>query len=235
MDRRQLFSLAKWSCLLSVRPSSSPPPTPPLLKSMHVNFPEFWLDYSGTGAKRATTDYAVPFRPVWEHLGPLCGSNQHDHAPVKMNVLMNWLQRVRTRRKRRTTPHKFINSTTSAMTVFSKLKGLNLLVKFSLNVFFFSWVCSELTACTFYCSWLNVDGLELSCSESDHFFPHIKKRQINKSTPIMFSFVLMCKWTNDLKCELSWLCIQARLTEVMRLKWKLGALCVKSKLFKMHI
>lgn len=35
------------------------------------------------GAKRVTADYVVPFRQVWEHLGPLCGSNQHDLALVK--------------------------------------------------------------------------------------------------------------------------------------------------------
>lgn len=73
------------------------------------------------GAKRVTADYAVPFRQVWEHLGPLCGLKQHEHALVKTNVLLKRLQRLKTMRKRRKTvkktPEKIVHTQASTISV----------------------------------------------------------------------------------------------------------------------
>lgn len=59
--------------------------------------------------------------------------------------------------------------------------------------------------------------------------PSLQTRQINKSTPTTFFsfFVLIWNWTNDLKCELSWLCrheIHSPLVQIVSLLYEIEAI-----------
>lgn len=190
--------------------SSSSSSITPLLKSMHVNFQQFWLDYSGVGAKRIRADYAVPFRKVWGRLGPPCGSNQHGHTLVKTTV------RLKTIRKRRKTVNRLLKSaSTPSFYRFLRFERVT-----SVGEFVFE--CHFLFLSLFWAHCLHmliIDLISMGWSCRVRILttvPSLHKRQINKSTPItfFFLFVLVWNWSNDLKCELSWLCVSMQWNEI---------------------
>lgn len=131
-DRWQLFSLAKWSCLLSVRP----PPPPPFLKAcMWVSTSPDWITVAWEQKELGLIMLCLSgrfgdifnLRAAWTNVTMLlvkkkfeneCASQGHEEEEEDLNRLLKSV------------------STPKLLPIFLKWKGLNLLVNLSLNVMF---------------------------------------------------------------------------------------------------